>query len=260
MVSSGCVAAGAVVVVAARHQHASRPDRERGGEPLGVDGSLHTDSDAPEAPAVPAEQSSDPVGRRSTDRVKRVHRVEGVVRHYAWGDPAFLPRLLGAEPDGRPWAELWLGTHPDGPSQLADGGSLVDLTGELPYLLKVLAVAEPLSLQAHPDAAQAIDGFERGMLSRRPTEARTALRAHPCRGVLRCPSRRSDVGPVRRAGCRPTRPCTRSRRTGSRARGAVPRPPRSAAGDRCLRLGRPSRGRRGYATWRPAIHANRAWR
>ena len=71
--------------------------------------------------------------------------------------------LLGAEPDGRPWAELWLGTHPDGPSHLADGGLLVDLTGELPYLLKVLAVAEPLSLQAHPDAAQAIDGFERGI-------------------------------------------------------------------------------------------------
>ena len=39
-----------------------------------------------------------------------------------------------------------------------------DLTGELPYLLKVLAAAEPLSLQAHPDAEQARDGFERGRL------------------------------------------------------------------------------------------------
>jgi mannose-6-phosphate isomerase len=92
-----------------------------------------------------------------------VQRVEGVVQHYAWGDTEFLPSLLGLEPDGQPWAELWLGTHPSGPSRLDDGTPLVEVSGELPYLLKVVAAAAPLSLQTHPNAAQAIDGFERGI-------------------------------------------------------------------------------------------------
>ena len=89
--------------------------------------------------------------------------VRGSVQHYAWGDPSFIPALLGVEADGRPWAELWLGTHPNGPSELADGTRLESVTGPLPYLLKVLAAAEPLSLQAHPDEAQARDGFARGI-------------------------------------------------------------------------------------------------
>lgn len=91
-----------------------------------------------------------------------VERVEGAVQHYAWGDPTFIPELLGVEPDGRPWAELWLGTHPNGPTRLTDGTPLRDLTGELPYLLKVLAACRPLSLQTHPNAEQAIRGFARG--------------------------------------------------------------------------------------------------
>lgn len=92
-----------------------------------------------------------------------MQRIEGVVQHYAWGDPTFIPRLLGVEPDGTPWAELWLGTHPSGPTRLADGTPLADSTGPLPYLLKVLAAAEPLSMQTHPDAEQARAGFARGI-------------------------------------------------------------------------------------------------
>jgi mannose-6-phosphate isomerase len=92
-----------------------------------------------------------------------MRRIEGVVQHYAWGDPAFIPGLLGLEPDGRPWAELWIGTHPNGPATFLDGTPLGDVTGPLPYLLKVLAAAEPLSLQTHPNAEQAADGFARGV-------------------------------------------------------------------------------------------------
>ncbi len=88
--------------------------------------------------------------------------ITGVIQHYAWGDSTFIPELLGVTADGRPWAELWLGTHPGGPATLSDGSLLSDVTGELPYLLKVLAAVEPLSLQLHPNAAQARDGFARG--------------------------------------------------------------------------------------------------
>lgn len=90
-----------------------------------------------------------------------MQRVGGVVQHYDWGDPDFIPRWLGIEPDGRPWAELWFGTHPGAPSPLADGGMLVDVAGELPYLVKVLAAAQPLSLQLHPPQHIAEAGFAR---------------------------------------------------------------------------------------------------
>jgi mannose-6-phosphate isomerase len=89
--------------------------------------------------------------------------IQGVVQHYSWGDRTFIPELLGRTADGRPWAELWLGTHPNGPATTLDGTPLVELTGPLPYLLKVLAAAEPLSLQVHPTAGQAADGFRRGI-------------------------------------------------------------------------------------------------
>jgi mannose-6-phosphate isomerase len=91
-----------------------------------------------------------------------VRDVRGVVQHYDWGDPTFIPRLLGVDDGGRPWAELWLGTHRNGAATFADGTQLVDTTGELPYLLKVLAARHPLSLQTHPDAVQARAGFDRG--------------------------------------------------------------------------------------------------
>jgi mannose-6-phosphate isomerase len=88
------------------------------------------------------------------------------------------PYTLGVEPDGTPWAELWMGAHPSAPSRVAESGRTLGehiaidperalgrevarrFGGELPFLLKVLAAAGPLSLQAHPSAAQARAGFE----------------------------------------------------------------------------------------------------
>jgi mannose-6-phosphate isomerase len=95
-------------------------------------------------------------------RLRPVQPIRGTVQHYAWGDPEFIPHFLGAAPDGRPWAELWLGTHQNGPARLVGGPDLADLTGPLPFLLKILAAAEPLSLQAHPSAEQARAGFAAG--------------------------------------------------------------------------------------------------
>jgi mannose-6-phosphate isomerase len=99
---------------------------------------------------------------------------------YPWGSRTAIAELLGAKPTGEPQAELWMGAHhaaPStldrgrGPESLADvvarapadelGHSAVAALGlQLPFLLKVLAAAEPLSLQAHPSAAQAIHGFD----------------------------------------------------------------------------------------------------
>jgi mannose-6-phosphate isomerase len=90
-----------------------------------------------------------------------MQRVLGVAQHYEWGDRAFIPRWLGTEADGQPWAELWFGTHEAAPSPLAAGGMLEDVAGRLPYLVKILAAAEPLSLQLHPPAHIAAQGFAR---------------------------------------------------------------------------------------------------
>jgi len=111
----------------------------------------------------------------------RVLRLRCGVQHYAWGDPEFIPRLLGVgNPDGRPFAELWIGAHPDLPAEvLVDGGVRLDhliasapervlgrevarrFGARLPFLLKILAAAQPLSIQVHPDRRQAREGFER---------------------------------------------------------------------------------------------------
>jgi len=90
-------------------------------------------------------------------------------RDYAWGSATAIPSLLGTPATGAPQAELWLGTHPGSPAQTATG-SLASLT-TLPFLLKVLAAGSPLSLQAHPTIAQAVDGFARENAAGVPLDA-----------------------------------------------------------------------------------------
>ena len=84
-------------------------------------------------------------------------------RDYAWGSTTAIANLLGTTPSGGPEAELWLGAHPGSPSKIVDSDdTLADIIdGRLPFLLKVLAAASPLSLQAHPTMEQAAAGFER---------------------------------------------------------------------------------------------------
>jgi len=97
-------------------------------------------------------------------------RIGNQPRDYAWGSTTAIAGLLGTEPSGGPEAELWLGAHPGSPARIldpAEAGGSADLAhwpetaGRLPYLLKVLAAAGPLSLQAHPSSEQARAGFER---------------------------------------------------------------------------------------------------
>src|SRR5690349_13556428 len=99
---------------------------------------------------------------------------------YAWGSRTAIASLLGrTTPSEGPEAELWMGAHPIAPSTAERGGArsslativagdperelgpaIVEEFGpRLPFLLKVLAAAEPLSLQAHPTAEQAREGF-----------------------------------------------------------------------------------------------------
>lgn len=89
--------------------------------------------------------------------------VTGAIQHYDWGDSEFIPQMFGLSGDESCWAELWLGTHPNGPTTFDDGTPLEESTGPLHYLLKVLSAARPLSLQAHPSTEQARSGHANGV-------------------------------------------------------------------------------------------------
>jgi mannose-6-phosphate isomerase len=102
------------------------------------------------------------------------------IRGYDWGSTTVLAALQGRRPSGQPEAELWLGAHPSDPSFLVDHRGVArpldalvaeepqTVLGErvrrrfddrLPYLLKVLAIDHPLSLQVHPTAERARAAF-----------------------------------------------------------------------------------------------------
>ncbi len=107
-------------------------------------------------------------------------KLSGAPQHYAWGGYEFIPRLLGIEnKERRPFAELWLGAHPQAPSTALLNGNNAPLDelldahpellgetvrrrfGRLPFLLKVLDARDMLSIQVHPSKAQAEAGFAR---------------------------------------------------------------------------------------------------
>lgn len=87
-----------------------------------------------------------------------MYRLVAPIKNYAWGSTTLLADLTGTESTTDPQAEMWFGTHPTTPTALADGGTLADLV-DLPFLVKLLAAAQPLSLQAHPTIPQARAGF-----------------------------------------------------------------------------------------------------
>ena len=107
-----------------------------------------------------------------------MRKLDTIVREYHWGSRTALAELRGEpSPSPVPQAELWVGAHPDDPSRLTDCDvpldaylaanpagllgpqSLAAFGPRLPFLLKVLAVDAPLSLQVHPNREQAVVGF-----------------------------------------------------------------------------------------------------
>lgn len=91
-------------------------------------------------------------------------RLSPALKNYDWGDIIALPDFTGQPRDAKPWAELWFGTHPDGQATVQTGNGtsqLSEVVGELSFLVKLIAVAKPLSIQTHPTIAQAQAGFAR---------------------------------------------------------------------------------------------------
>jgi mannose-6-phosphate isomerase len=107
-------------------------------------------------------------------------RLHNPVQNYQWGtrnQAAFIPQLIGKKPaPDKPYAELWMGAHPSNSStiQVEDkllslqklirrfpeeilGKDLITRFGQqLPFMLKIVSAAEPLSIQAHPNKGLAV--------------------------------------------------------------------------------------------------------
>ncbi|ASA55566.1 mannose-6-phosphate isomerase, class I [Vibrio gazogenes] len=107
--------------------------------------------------------------------------MQNVIQHYAWGSTQSINNLFDIpNPEHLPQAEIWMGAHPGGCSQLMTGhqhDSLAEfiqrhpssclsaqthqMYGELPFLFKVLAADKALSIQVHPCKADAETGYVR---------------------------------------------------------------------------------------------------
>ena len=124
--------------------------------------------------------------------MKHIAYLKNTIQEYVWGSRTAIPELMGQpSPADQPQAELWMGAHPKAPSFVQidnDWSSLADLIHEypvdilgqwvaekyhatLPYLFKVLAAAEPLSVQAHPGLDAAKAGYAREERSNIPFNA-----------------------------------------------------------------------------------------
>lgn len=108
--------------------------------------------------------------------------LRNTIMEYPWGSREAIAGLMGQKsPSDQPQAELWMGAHSRAPSMVVTPSGEVPLPdlidsdpdgllgkntshssdGKLPFLFKILAAAEPLSIQVHPDMDQARAGFER---------------------------------------------------------------------------------------------------
>ncbi|NLS12508.1 mannose-6-phosphate isomerase, class I [Vibrio sp. SM6] len=107
------------------------------------------------------------------------YKLSNTIQDYPWGSKTSINELFGIpNPKNEPQAEIWMGAHPKASSTIivdgesialseyltANGEQALGLTtlnhyGELPYLFKVLAAGEALSIQVHPNKQEAEQGY-----------------------------------------------------------------------------------------------------
>ena len=118
-----------------------------------------------------------------------IAKLENPIQPYAWGSREAIARLQGRPcPSPTPEAEIWIGDHPVAPSRVVGDGEKLPLSDwiardrasalgpdhrDLPFLTKVLAAGRSLSVQVHPDAARACQGFARENAAGVPDDRRS---------------------------------------------------------------------------------------
>ena len=110
--------------------------------------------------------------------VNHIYKMENPIKDYPWGSHTAINEFYNiSNINDQPQAEMWMGCHPNGSSQLIDAennkiniddfikqapetvlGDAFNKFGELPFLFKVLAADKPLSIQVHPSKIRAEEG------------------------------------------------------------------------------------------------------
>lgn len=110
---------------------------------------------------------------------KNLFKLENTIQNYEWGSKTSIQELFGFENNNQEaQAEIWMGAHPNGCSKVQLNGKKILLSelierdkegflsprtalsfSELPYLFKVLAADNALSIQVHPSKEEAELGF-----------------------------------------------------------------------------------------------------
>lgn len=110
-----------------------------------------------------------------------IYKMKNKIQNYKWGSANLLKDFFGFDnPNNELQAELWMGAHPRSSSEIeiypgkyltldkylknkknVNGLTSANKIAELPFLFKVLAVNNPLSIQVHPNKLQAKNGFKR---------------------------------------------------------------------------------------------------
>ncbi|EHK7542306.1 mannose-6-phosphate isomerase, class I [Vibrio cholerae] len=110
-----------------------------------------------------------------------IFKLNNPIKNFQWGSTsAFSDLFKIANPHQLPQAELWMGAHPNGSSTITidkKESTLVDAISsnpslwlgdqsgryedKLPFLVKILAANQPLSIQVHPSKEAAQVGFDK---------------------------------------------------------------------------------------------------
>lgn len=99
-------------------------------------------------------------------------KITAEMKPYPWGGFSYIQDLVQQpKRKGEAIGELWMGVHPNGPSRVPSSDHLLlsaflaknkSFLGEhpaFPFLLKVMAIEKPHSIQCHPNAQQAQRGY-----------------------------------------------------------------------------------------------------
>ena len=108
-----------------------------------------------------------------------IYTLKNPIKNFPWGSRTAISEYFGvANPTLDHQAELWMGAHVSDSSEINQDGVDISLceaitnnpeywlgkyakkySSSLPFLMKILAAAEPLSIQVHPSKASAERGF-----------------------------------------------------------------------------------------------------
>lgn len=105
--------------------------------------------------------------------------LENPIKNYHWGMMNGISQKFGIAIKEKKQAEMWMGAHPNSSSMILDGDKKTSLkeylekfpkdffqeninekfNNQIPFLFKILCIAEPLSIQCHPNEKQAKNSF-----------------------------------------------------------------------------------------------------